>query len=227
MLIDSHLHILPEIDDGSKNPEMSFQMAQALLSSGVNRIAATPHFYCHREKSVQDFINKRQTAFDRMTENGNFPIKNVILGAEVAVEHGISEVKDIEKLAYEGSNHIFLELPYAAYQRWYKKEIANISSEYGLKIVIAHIHRYLQFYSKDEMNKILELDAVFQINNEAFENFHEKRFVTKLIKEGYPVIFGSDAHRDSGERTPNWDKLKKKVKPEIIEKSMALAEKIF
>lgn len=227
MLTDSHLHILPEIDDGSRSVQMSIAMARKLKESHADRIAATPHFYCHRERSVQDFLDKRQAAFEKMTAGGSFPIKNIILGAEVAIEHGLSEVKGVEKLAYEGTNYILLELPYAAYQRWYKEEIANISSECGLKPVIAHIHRYLDFYNKDEMKKILDLDVVFQINNEAFENFHEKRFISKLIKDGYPIIFGSDAHRDEGERAPNWEILKRKAKPEVIESAMAFADKIF
>lgn len=226
MMTDSHIHILPGIDDGSKNAGMSAAMAYKLKKSGIERIIATPHFYCHREKSVKDFLEKRQSAFEKMTA-GDFSVKNVVLGAEVAVEHGLSEAEDIEKLAIQGTNHILLELPYTAYQRWYKEEIENIASQHGLKVIIAHIHRYIGFYSKNEMDKILDIDAVFQINNEAFGNFQEKKFVSRLIKDGYPVIFGSDAHSDEGERSPNWEILKKKAKSEVIEKSMSIADKMF
>lgn len=226
MLTDYHIHILPGIDDGSQSTEMSFKMAQQLKKQGVKRIVATPHFYCHREKSVERFLEKRKNALDEMLTY-DFPIQDIKLGAEVSIEHGLNEVKDIQKLAIEGTDIILLEFPYAPFQKWYIEEIRSIASEHKLKIMLAHIHRYLQFFTKDELNSVLELDAVFQVNNEAFESFFEKRFVNKLIKNDYPVIFGSDSHRDSGERFPNWDVLQKKVKPDIITNAMESFEKNY
>ncbi len=109
-----------------------------------------------------------------------------------------------------------LELPYADFSPWYLEEITDIAYGYGLTPIIAHIHRYLEYYSKADYEEVLKLDAVFQVNNEAFGNFKEKKFVKALIKEGYPYLFGSDAHNLS-DRKPNWDLLQKKAKPEVID----------
>jgi protein-tyrosine phosphatase len=88
--------------------------------------------------------------------------------------------------------------------------------------VIAHIHRYCGIYSKDAMAQLLQADAIFQINNEAFGSFRACRFVKRLLRNGYPVLFGSDTHNlDS--RKPNFDLLLKKTKPEWREN----AERIF
>ena len=111
MLTDHHCHILPGIDDGSKNEDMSLEMIRQMHAQGVERIVATPHFYCHREKSVERFLEKRQQAFSKV-KSLDIPIKDIRLGAEVAIEHGISEVSGIEKLAIEGTNYILLEFPY-------------------------------------------------------------------------------------------------------------------
>lgn len=67
----------------------------------------------------------------------------------------------------------------------------------------------------------MKLDAIFQINNEAFGNFKEKRFVKKLINEGYPYLFGSDAHNLS-DRKPNWDLFQKKVKADVLDGAEAI-----
>ena len=139
-----------------------------------------------------------------------------MLGAEVAIEHGLHSIPDIDKLRIADTNYILLELPYAGFQRWYLDEITDISYEYGFTPIIAHIHRYLDYYSKSEYEDVLKLDAIFQINNEAFGNFKEKRFVNKLINEGYPYLFGSDAHNLT-DRKPNWDLLQKKVKANVID----------
>ena len=216
MLIEHHCHILPQIDDGSKSVEMSLEMIKLMRSQGVERIIATPHFYAHRENNnIKAYLEKRQNAYNRIIQ-ADSSNSDILLGAEVAIEHGISKLPDIDKLRLADTNYILLELPYAGFQHWYLEEITNISYEYGFTPIIAHIHRYLDYYSKSEYEEVLKLDAIFQINNEAFGNFKEKRFVKSLIKEGYPYLFGSDAHNLS-DRKPNWDLLQKKVKADVID----------
>ena len=216
MLIEQHCHILPQIDDGSSSVEMSIEMIKLMRSQGVERIIATPHFYAHRENNnIKTYLDKRQNAYDKLIQSDSSN-SDILLGAEVAIEHGISKLPDIDKLCLADTDYILLELPYAGFQHWYLEEITNISYEYGFTPIIAHIHRYLDYYSKAEYEEVLKLAAIFQINNEAFGNFKEKKFVKSLIKEGYPYLFGSDAHNLS-DRKPNWDLLKKKVKADVID----------
>lgn len=223
MRTDYHCHVLPEIDDGAKNTDMSVQMLEMLHGQGVERVTATPHFYAHREKSVRRFLEKRQQSYDKLMSCKN-PFGELILGAEVAIEHGISELEGIERLAISGTDLILLEFPYGPYAEWMSEEIYNISCEYHLTPVIAHIHRYIGYYSRSEMEHILKTNAVFQINNEAFGSFREKRFVKTLIKSGVPVVFGSDSHNMSGRR-PNFDLLAKKAPQECIEASDMMLDK--
>lgn len=197
-------------------------MVEMMKSQGVDRIVATPHFYAHREKSVNDYLQKRQAAFDQI--KGTMAIQNVRLGAEVAIEHGISEIPGIEKLAIEGTRIILLELPYRAYSRWMSEEIYNIAAEYKLKVMLAHVHRYLEYYSRDEIETILSTKAILQLNNEAFASWAEKKLAKRVINEFERFSFGSDAHNITS-RKPNWDLLKKKVKPEIIEQSDGILDR--
>lgn len=221
-MIEYHCHILPGIDDGAKDAETSLAMTEMMKEQGIERIAATPHFYAHREKSVADFMKKRQAAFDIIRDKA--AVSDIRLGAEVAIEHGISELPDIEKLAIEGTRMILLELPYRAYAKWMSEEIYNIGAEYKLKVILAHVHRYLEYYSKAELEEILSSNSVMQINNEAFSGWKEKRLAKKVIASGKEFVFGSDAH-NLGERRPNWDMLKKKVKSEDIALSDGVFEK--
>ena len=215
MLTEHHCHILPKIDDGSKSVEMSLKMISMIKSQGVGNIIATPHFYAHREKSVASFLEKRNHALEKLIE-ADPENKNIILGAEIAVEHGISKLPDIDKLRIGDTKYILRELPYSNFASWCLEEITDTAYEYGFTPIIAHIHRYLDYYKKSELEEVLKLDAIFQINNEAFGSFREKRFVKSLINDGYPYLFGSDAHNLS-DRKPNWDLLQKKAKDSIIE----------
>lgn len=218
MMTESHIHILPKIDDGSESVEMSLKLLEMLKEQGIEQIYATPHFYAHREKSVRDFLQKRQKSYEKMGSP-----ENIHLGAEIAIEHGISELPDLEKLAFQGTNLILLEFPYTGYSSWMEEEIYNISAEYKLKPVIAHIHRYMDIFSREQMNSVLKMKAIFQVNNETFGSFKQRNFVRKLIKNGYPIIFGSDSH-NLLDRKPNWELLRKKVSADILENSEKILE---
>ena len=215
MLTDHHCHILPNIDDGSDSVDTSLQMINKMKDQGVERIVATSHFYAHREKSVSSFIEKRKNAYDKLVQ-ADPSNSEILLGAEVAVEHGISKLEGIDKLCIADTKYILLEFQYTKFSPWMLEEINDIAYDYGLTPILAHIHRYLEYYSKSEMEEVLKTEAVLQFNNEAFESFREKRFVKSLIKEGYPYVFGSDSHNMKS-RKPNWDVLLKKAKSDIID----------
>ena len=222
MLTEYHCHILPGMDDGSDCAETSLKMAEIMKAQGVGRIIATPHFYAHREKSVSDYLEKRQAAFDSIRDS--LAIKDVHLGAEVAIEHGISELPGIEKLAVAGTRIILLELPYRAYEKWMAEEIYNIAAEYKLKVMLAHVHRYLPYYTADEIETILSTKSILQINNEAFASWKEKRLAKKVMAEHSHFAFGSDAHNLT-DRKPNWDLLQKKLKPDLIDVSNSMFDR--
>lgn len=215
MFIDCHCHILPQIDDGSKSTEMSLQMIAMQHQQGVESIIATPHFYAHREKSVEHYLQKRQEAYQKVM-NSAPAVSQIRLGAEVAIEHGLSRIPGIDKLAFQGSKLFLFEFPYGRFDQRYIEEVYDVCNDYGFVPIIAHLHRYLDFFTKAEMQKVLEMDAIIQFNNEAFGNFRERTFCKKILKQGYRVVFGSDSHNlDS--RKPNFDLLQKKAKPEWIE----------
>jgi len=220
MLTDYHCHILPGIDDGSRNTEMSLEMIRMLRKQGVERIVATPHFYAHREKSVARYLEKRQMAFEKLVA-ADPSCGEILLGAEVAIEHDISQLEEIEKLRMGNSNYILLELPYGPFSPWLLEEIQAVAIETGYTPVIAHINRYLDYYNKRELEAVLQLRAVFQFNNEAFTTWGQRRFVKSLIKEGYPYIFGSDAHNISSRR-PDWDVLQAKASVDVLRSAMSL-----
>lgn len=225
MRTDYHCHVLPGIDDGSKDTEMSLQMISLMKEQGIERIIATPHFYAHRERSLERFLEKRKIAYDKLM-SANPAVTDIHLGAEISIEKGISEIKGIEQLAMEGSNLILFEFPYTGFSEWMIEEAENIAAEYKLQIVVAHIHRYKNLYRNEEIERILGMDAIFQINNEAFRSWGEKKMVKNLVLDGKRIIFGSDSHNMES-RKPDFDLLDKKLKklPDIISQSDSTFDK--
>lgn len=226
MVTDYHSHIIPGVDDGSKNMEMSLGMIKQLKRQGVERIAATPHFYSHREPGgVNAYLDRRNEAYYSLLAQAP-AVKDIRIGAEIAIEKGVSELEGIEQLAISGTNLILMELPYAPYADWMGEEVYNLSCTYDLMPIIAHLNRYTEWYSKSDFEKVLSFDAVFQFNAEAFEHFDSRRFVSKLIKSGIPYCLGTDTH-DLSDRKPNFDSITKKEKPGsgLVDKSDRIMDK--
>lgn len=198
-------------------------MIKCLKQQGVGRIVATPHFYAHREDGIAAYLEKRQQAFEKLMSAGP-AVENIILGAEVSIEQGISELEGIEKLAFQGTKYILLEFPYTGFSDWMIDEIENISYNFKLTPIIAHLHRYIDIFSKSQMESAMALDAIIQLNNEAFETRAEKKFVKKLFAQERYCVFGSDTH-NMEERKPNFDLLLKKAKPDWVENSNVLLDR--
>ena len=229
MLTDYHCHILPEFDDGAKDAETSLEMINIMKEQGVERIIATPHFYAHEERSLTEYLLRREDAYESMEALAaaqNIALPNMVLGAEVAIEHGISKIHGIDKLAIEDSDLILLELPFRDYEDWMSEEINAIRSEYGLTVVLAHIHRYLAYYTPENFDRILETDAVFQFNNEVFLLEREAKLIKQLTDDKRSIIFGSDAH-NTDTRRPNWDIILERCDPEILKASNDLLEPVI
>ena len=66
MTTDYHSHILPNIDDGSDSIKTSLKMIKMMKQQGIGIIVATPHFYMHREVSLDSYLVKRQNAYEKL-----------------------------------------------------------------------------------------------------------------------------------------------------------------
>ena len=71
-LVDLHCHILPGIDDGAKNLDVSMSLIQKEMEDGVVGIVFTPHF--HYERITLDaFVQQRKMAYrSGVAQNANF-----------------------------------------------------------------------------------------------------------------------------------------------------------
>ena len=196
-MIDFHTHILPGIDDGSRDESMTEAMLFEELKQGVQLIAATPHFYANRD-SVDGFLERRAEALEkteqiraRVAANGEI-LPELVVGAEVYYFRGMGQAKDIPKLCitrrqqspgaqiYEGTttygstdqvltNTLLLEMPFEQWNEGVVRDVLDLIRKQGLNIVLAHVERYFEF-QKDRRywDEIMELPITTQINAGSF-----------------------------------------------------------
>lgn len=71
-MIDIHHHLLPGIDDGSRNLEMSVAMVQMAVEDGITHIVATPHAnhtYSYDRQRNQALVDEVRSSLPEETRN--------------------------------------------------------------------------------------------------------------------------------------------------------------
>lgn len=204
MSIDFHTHILPGIDDGSRNVEMSLEMLAAQEKQGVGEIVATPHFYAQND-SVNDFLHRRHHSYEKlkaaMEEQGiDIPLH---LAAEVYYFQGIGGAEMVPQLCIEGTNTLLLEMPFAQWNKAVYADVEKLVRKQKLKVVIAHIERYYEFQKKKDIwEAVMDLPLYKQMNAGVFLNWKRRHKAFQLAKEAGTIILGSDCHNTES-RKPN------------------------
>lgn len=208
-MIDFHTHILPGVDDGSKNVEESLLMLDSMKNQGVKTVIATPHFYANDE-SVESFLSRRNEAFSSLKKSlADGP--EIILGAEVRYYDGISRLEDLKKLRIEGSRLLLLEMPFNQWTEYSIKEILDIAGRGKITLVLAHIERYLAFQKKDVLLRLLENGVLFQSNAGFFSGTFSGSKAIRMIKRNQIHFIGSDCHNMT-DRAPNLEKALSRIR---------------
>lgn len=194
-LFDLHSHVLPRMDDGARDSDTSVAMLRDAAEQGVTLMAATPHYYSNR-RSISDFLSAREASFVRMMDKmrkRDVACPAVCLGAEVYLTRGLSVREDLEKLCYEGTNVILIELPYETWGNWVYREVEQLIADRALKVVLAHPERYVAMpWEMKKLYPFFEMKTALQIN--ADEILERRRIVSKLFDSGCPCVIGSDTH---------------------------------
>lgn len=198
MILDTHSHILPNIDDGATSVDESIKMLTMLKEQGVTDVIATPHFkMMDLSESIDDFLEKRNNAYKKLLDEINkqgLDLPKIHLGAEVLLTMDLVEAGGLDRLCIEGTNIILLEMPYYEWQSWMFRIIEDLCSAEGIEIIFAHVDRYVNLVPKQTYEKLFALNHAAQINADFVENKKAIRTLKKWIKEKKISYIGSDCH---------------------------------
>ena len=114
-MIDLHCHILPGVDDGSPDAEISLSMARHAAESGVTAIAVTPH--CNlpgfrRNYRGPDYRRQLNDLRELLTQE-NIPLR-LYSGAEVFADPSNIRtlIEQHELITLGGSRYLLVEFDF-------------------------------------------------------------------------------------------------------------------
>lgn len=202
--VDIHTHILPGIDDGSRDWAQTERMLQLQSEQGVTDIIATPHF--DMEQNYQNPQKLRELVEEANVHARESGIEiTLYTGCEVLYTPGVIEAYqkgDILTLA--DSQYLLVEFFPRSPYREICEAVASFVRE-GATPVIAHVERYECLMNQyDRLYELMKMGAVMQMNSRSLlgKRFDKRvRLCRKMVKNGFIHFLGSDCHNED-ERPP-------------------------
>lgn len=200
-MIDIHTHILPQIDDGSKNVETSLKMLEAERAQGVKEVVLTSHYY-GRKRSPQQFLEMRDAAYARIAQQIPDGLK-IRLGAEVHFTGlNLPSYEALCSLAIEGTESILFEFPFT--EKWDSRlmdALADFIYETDYMPIVAHIERYQEVLKNPSLiTQLINMGCLIQVNARSFIDKRTRNLAFALLKRDMVHCIASDAH-DTETRT--------------------------
>ena len=188
-----HSHILPEMDDGSRDVAESISMLEMLTSQGVLTVVATPHFYANDE-SVEQFLERREQSFGILQKALPENAPQIILGAEVRYYAGISHMENLKSLRIQGTKLLLLEMPMATWTEYMIRELIELASQRGIRLVLAHIERYIPLQKRETWIRLARNGIIMQVNASYFISLASRRKAISRLVDGDVQLLGTDCH---------------------------------
>ena len=233
-LFDMHSHILPAFDDGAKTVEDSLKLIDSLKKQGVRNICLTPHYYSN-ERSLEDFIEKRQEAFDKFKPHIPDDV-NIVLGSEVFVTDYLFNNDDLSAVTYGNSGYILTEFAYhCEFTETIMQKFYMLMGNYSLIPVLPHVERYSYLMSHPYViEQLQDIGVIIQTNAVTLSHdatLFRKLKLLKFIKRGLIDILGTDTHSMTHNTpeafTPAIKLIEEKCGSKRVEEMMNTAKKIF
>jgi protein-tyrosine phosphatase len=193
---DVHSHLIPGIDDGSKNMEDTLYMLSVFQALGYQKVITTPHIMIDHYKNTPDIIlgGLEDVRKALLRENMNIQIE---AAAEYYLdEYFLSIIQKKEVLTF-GKNHVLFELSFNNESPYLPEAVFQMQMA-GYKPILAHVERYYYWHEKkDKYHEWFDKEVLFQLNINSLTGHYGpevRKACEYLIDHNMYHFVGSDCH---------------------------------
>jgi tyrosine-protein phosphatase YwqE len=195
--VDMHSHLLPAIDDGSKNMQETFAMIERMKTMGYQKIITTPHIMGDYYKNTPETIGEKLNEVKKHLYDQGLEIELEAAAEYYVDESLVKKLKSKEKLLTFGDNYLLIETSYLNEPSNFA-EVIMLIKENGYWPILAHPERYQYLYVDfEKYERLYALDISFQLNINSVGGYYGKQakfFAKKLIDKSMIGFIGSDCH---------------------------------
>lgn len=203
MRTDPHCHILPGLDDGSPNLNMSLAMARRMVDVGIERVVATPHgAHPLIETHVHpDFVREQVQTLQQHLDREGLNLR-LYPGTEVYVGRTVLKMYDDGELITWADQGRFILVELGFHQPCETMlDVIDGFIERGLTPIIAHPERYTWLPEQMAVfQELRERGCIFQFNMMSINGHFGPKLqalVLELMQHADDFLIGSDSHSDA------------------------------
>ena len=211
-MIDIHSHIIPNVDDGARSVEETFNILKEAQEAGFTDVILTSHFLLnYYETNAQELIFWKEKLQEVLKKQGTKI--NLHSGMEIYITNQMEELLENKKiLTLANSGYMLIELPLATNVKYFDYVVYYLEAK-GIKPIIAHPERY-KCVQKDPdiVEEYIEKGCLIQCNYGSIVNLYGReaeKTIKTLLKKNKVHILGSDVHRENGTYLIILDAIKK------------------
>ncbi len=197
--IDIHSHILPGLDDGSENFEMSLRMLRQAAEDHIEEIILTPHYKPMRRNLPPEKVRQAFRELEARAEEAGIPIR-LHLGSEIYYSsEALAALRDGNALTIAGTSYVLVEFSPREDHAYIRDAAYSLLSE-GYLPILAHVERYGSLMSKKtRVEALYDMGCYIQVNAASITgaNGRESRQdVKQLLKKELVHFAATDSHDD-------------------------------
>ena len=211
-MIDIHSHIIPNVDDGARSVEETFNILKEAQEAGFTDVILTSHFLLnYYETNAQELIFWKEKLQEVLKKQGTKI--NLHSGMEIYITNQMEELLENKKiLTLANSRYMLIELPLATNVKYFDYVVYYLEAK-GIKPIIAHPERY-KCVQKDPdiVEEYIEKGCLIQCNYGSIVNLYGReaeKTIKTLLKRNQVHFLGSDVHRENGTYLIILDAIKK------------------
>jgi protein-tyrosine phosphatase len=196
-MIDTHTHILPDVDDGAQTVEEALTMARIAVADGITYLVATPHHRGFSRLAQQD-VKRRVVMLQSELDSQNIPL-TLIHGYEVRLFSDVFEDWDDGLAGPIGDSRYVLAEP-----RFHQYDASTESLLFefidrGWIPILAHPERIRPIQDDISLvDPVLARGGLIQITADSLVGKNSSRARTTaetMVRHRMVHIIASDAHK--------------------------------
>jgi protein-tyrosine phosphatase len=196
-MIDTHLHILPGVDDGPETMSEALVLAHNLVQEGIRAAIATPHYNDEFPRRPAAEIQWRVYEMQQELNRQGIPL-HIFPGHEALIKPGLVEDIQAGRLStLNGSRYLLLELWNNEWLPDTERVIFELRA-YGIIPILAHPERYRVVQKDpDRLATLQRQGALAQLTASSLIGMQgntARRCAETLLKKGLISCIASDAH---------------------------------
>ena len=216
--VDIHSHLLPAIDDGSRNIDETILLIKGMQELGYKKFITTPHIMSGSFPNTPRRIGQKLKATQKFLEQKGLNV-HLQAAAEYYLDEVFVETVQSKKriMSFGNKKYVLFETGFLQESMYFNHTLFALSNE-NYTPILAHPERYI-YLQRDyqKVEECISMGALLQINTTSLSGYYgpaAKRLAEWLIDHKLVHFIGSDMHHErhlkalqSAHKTKYYEKL--------------------